>query len=356
MLIPHSINPQKHTARIILAVKNFASIPGVCHIGLGVTATNTMKVLRDNGWFCEAWAIQKTSELHDKLIIASKDGLQPVSHVIVSAPWIPANRFKQFCLEFPNIEFILLNHSGCAFLSIDKFGIQTNRECIDLELHVHNFKVAGNNIRFVNWIKNAFGVPCLCLPNLYDITSFINPYPRKEINNILRLGSFGAGRPWKNQLCAAEAAVEIGRCLGVDIELYVNSKRPDGGERMIESRKELFNNLRGCKLIEVPWEMWSKFRVTVGHMHLMLQPSFSETFNVVTADGIAVGVASVTSSAIEWSPQNWWPHNLDDPHDITKTALYLLGDKNAVDEGRAALTKYVENGIIQWEKYLLGKV
>src|SRR5262249_1358746 len=120
----------------------------------------------------------------------------------------------------------------------------------------------------------AFGVPCLHLPNLYDTTVYVNPYPRRQYGDTLRIGSFGAGRPWKNQLCAAEAAVEIGRNLGVNVELFVNTKRPDGGERMIEARGELFDNLRGCKIVQVPWESWAKFRATVGHMHIMLQPSF----------------------------------------------------------------------------------
>lgn len=351
-MIPHNVRPKKKTVRVILAVKNFAAIPGVCHIGLGVTATNTMKVLRRAGYFCEAWAIQKTHELHDKLVKAENDS-QLITHVIVSAPWINAVRFKQFCLEFPNIEFVLLNHSGCAFLSIDKHGIQTNRDCLDLELHVHNFRVAGNNIRFVNWVTRAFGVPCLHLPNLYDTESFINPYPRRGITNPLRLGSFGAGRIWKNQLTAAEAAVEIGRALGVDIELYVNAKRPDGGERTIEARKELFTNLRGCKLIEVPWEPWSRFRSTMGLMNLGLQPSFDETFNVVTADGIAVGVPSVTSSSIEWTPRQWWSNTPEDPTDIMKTALYLLQDSFSVDEGRENLKQYVKNGLRLWKKYLV---
>ena len=49
---PHHVNPTIESVRVVLAVKNFANIPGVCHIGLGVTATNTHKVLRRNGVQC----------------------------------------------------------------------------------------------------------------------------------------------------------------------------------------------------------------------------------------------------------------------------------------------------------------
>ncbi len=352
---PHPVNPKKKTAHVIQAVKNFAAIPGVCHIGLGVTATNNMKTLRRAGWNVEAWAIQKTAELHNRLKQAESAPGDPITHVIVSAPWIPPERFKQFCIDFSNIEFVFLSHSGCAFLSIDKFGMRNIREYIDLELQIHNFHVAANNTRVTNWISRAFGAPCLYLPNLYDVTTFVDPYPtHKEIGGTLRLGSFGAGRPWKNQLTAAEAAVQLARQLGVHLELYVNSKRPDGGQRMIESREELFDNLRGCNIVEVPWETWAKFRHTVGTMHLLLQPSFDETFNVVTADGIAAGVASVTASSIEWTPRRWWA-TPEDPSDLVRAALQLLHDTNAVADGRNHLRKYVQDGLIQWANYLAPK-
>src|ERR1043166_5526681 len=259
---PHGVHHRGHNdnhlaqARVVLAVKNFAAIQGVCHIGLGVTATNTLKVLRRNGVHTEAWATQTAAELREKLRAAHSGECEylPISHVVVSAPsWVQPDEFKSLCIEYPEIEFILLNHSGCAFLSIDKFGIRNIRACIELEMSLHNMRVAANNPRVANWLGHPFGFKCLLLPNLYDTDSFV-PYIHKPLGHELRIGSFGAGRPWKNQLTAAEAAVELARRLGVNLKFYVNSKRPDGGERMIESRKELFAGLRGCELIDLPWE------------------------------------------------------------------------------------------------------
>lgn len=356
---PHHLDPAKSTVRVVHAVKNFAAIKGVCHIGLGVTATNCVKTLRAQGVFAEAWATQTADELKQKLKDAEAQsqatGLLRVSHVIVSAPsWVQPNDFKSLCLDYPNIEFVLLNHSGCAFLSIDKFGIKNNRECIDLQLTVHNFRVAANNTRVSKWLSRAFNFNCLYLPNLYDVTEFIDPYPmHRDIGGTLRLGSFGASRPWKNQLTAAEAAVQLAREMGVNLELYVNSRRPDGGERMIESRNELFAGLRGCSIVEVPWESWPRFRTTVGNMHLLLQPSFDETFNVVTADGISAGVASITSESIEWTPQSWWASTCD-PDDLVRVGLYLLNDKYAVEDARDCLRDYVKLGTIRWKDYLYG--
>src|SRR5438270_12893078 len=68
--------------RVILAYKNFAASRNVSHIGLGVAAMNTAKVLRKQGVSAEVKAIGSAGELRQWL-----DG--SVSHLVVSTPWIP---------------------------------------------------------------------------------------------------------------------------------------------------------------------------------------------------------------------------------------------------------------------------
>lgn len=348
---PHNVQPELASARVILAVKNFASIPGVCHIGLGVTATNTMKVLRRAGVHVEAWSTQTYAELRTRLS-HHKNDKRPITHVIVSAPsWIQPPEFGQLCFLYPEIEFVELNHSGTAYLSIDKFGIRNIRQNIDLERSTHNFRVAFNNPRGAQWASQSFGFDALLLPNLYDTLSFVNPVTRRGDHDPLRIGSFGAGRPWKNQLTVAEAAVQLARRLGVNLELYVNTMRPDGGERMIESRRELFDGLPGCKIVEVPWAMWPRFRHIVRTMDLLFSPSFDETFCVVCADGIAEGVPSVVTGAMEWTPQQWWCDPWD-PSSVVSVAMGLLHDHHTVHDARVMLKQFVRNGVKSWLAYL----
>lgn len=360
---PHDVSPSVEGARVILAIKNFAKVPGVCHIGLGVTAANTMKVLRRAGIHTEAWscdsAYGKGTEvrvLREKLAAAEKSGGRQVTHVIVSAPsWIQPQDFYELSIDYSNVQFVQLNHSGAAYLSIDKFGIRNIREVAAYQQMTHNIRVAANNERVAKFISQSMGVDALYLPNLYDTETFVNPFTPHRVGDVLRIGSFGASRPWKNQLCAAEAAVMIGRALGCDIELFVNSKRPDGGERMIESREELFHDLPGMKIKYVPWASWPQFRDISATMNLLIQPSFDETFNVCTADGIAEGVPSVTTSALEWTPTSWWAH-AEDPHDIMRVGISLLhAPAHAVHEGRALLKKYVSFALHRWSDYVLGK-
>ena len=63
-------------------------------------------------------------------------------------------------------------------------------------------------------------------------------------------------------------------------------------------------------------------------MHVLLQPSFTESFNVVTADGIAEGVPTVTSEAIDWVPSTWQA-DPDDAGDVACVAEYLLKSPKA---------------------------
>jgi hypothetical protein len=74
--------------------------------------------------------------------------------------------------------------------------------------------------------------------------------------------------------------------------------------------------------------------------------------NLVTADGVAEGVASAVSEAIDWVPRDWQA-NADDVNDIARTARRLLLDHHAVEDGQIALRRYVTQGARSWERYLL---
>ena len=353
---PHAVNPSIESARVILAVKNFASIPGVCHIGLGVTATNTHRVLRRHGVHCETLSAQTSKELYLKLEAEErKSGDRPVTHVVISAPsWVQPVSFADFSRRWPNTEFVQLNHSGTAYLSIDRYGVKNILEVSDLARTVHNVRVAGNNPRFTRWLNDAYGTPELLLPNLYDTSTFIDPVVQRQNYDPLRVGSFGAGRPWKNQLTAAEAAVTLARRLNVTLEFHVNSMRPDGGEKMIVARNEMFDKLPRATRIEVPWALWPAFLKVVEGQDILISPSHDETFCVIVADGIARGVPSVVTAAMEWTPKSWQADG-HDPASVTSVAMGLLYDRvGAVHDGRRALNAFVADGIQRWLAYLSG--
>ena len=92
----------------------------------------------------------------------------------------------------------------------------------------------------------------------------------------------------------------------------------------------------------------------VGEMDLLLQPSYTESFNMITADGIVCGVPSVVSSAITWAPKEWRADS-DDAMDIAKVGISILNNPHAIHEGVAAIKRQNENGLRQWMYYLRQK-
>jgi hypothetical protein len=86
-------------------------------------------------------------------------------------------------------------------------------------------------------------------------------------------------------------------------------------------------------------------------MHLLLQPSYTESFNVVTADGVAEGVASVVSDAIDWAPDSW-KAPVDDANAMARVGLKLLGSRWAARQGLAALKAHNRRAIQAWREFL----
>jgi hypothetical protein len=123
-----------------------------------------------------------------------------------------------------------------------------------------------------------------------------------------------------------------------------------GGEAVLGAVHEMLNGLPGVKLHLSGWQSWPNFRKTIAHMHLVLQPSYTESFNMVTADGVAEGVPSVVSDAIDWAPDDW-KANVDDVLDIARVGRRLLFDWRAADEGRRALERYICDGIHAYREF-----
>jgi hypothetical protein len=86
-------------------------------------------------------------------------------------------------------------------------------------------------------------------------------------------------------------------------------------------------------------------------MHLLMQPSYTESFNMVTADGVAEGVPSVVSEAIDWAPEHW-KAMMDDVLDIARVGRYLLSDPYAQREGLDALKSHNSEGLLSWQCFL----
>ena len=206
---PHSTGPSPASVRVVLAYKNFAANKGISHIGLGVAAMNTSATLRRMGFWVDVWPVVSAEDLDRRLAEtqaqAMRDGQHPVSHVVVSAPWIPTVRMQQMLMRHPDVDFAVVSHSNVGFLMADPTGIQILREGLELSIGNHNFAVAGNCKKFCDAWGAMYGVTPRWLPNLYDVSTIKNVGQRQPWTaGTLRVGVFGATRPncdWRGFGC-----------------------------------------------------------------------------------------------------------------------------------------------------------
>lgn len=330
--------------RVILAYKNFAANRNISHIGLGVAAMNTSKVLRCEGIAAEVKPIINASDLETCLD-------DSVSHVIVSAPWIPTADWQRMVTRHPNIQFAVNCHSNVGFLQADPSGVKLVREAMEIERGTWNFHMAGNSSKFCRWLSNAYQAPCTYLPNLYYLDQCVPVSRPLFCSGTLRIGAFGATRPLKNFMSAAAAGIDIATQLRAHLELWLSAGRLEGGGGILDAVQAMTAGLPNVKLVLSGWQSWPAFRTTVRHMHLLMQPSYTESFNMVTADGIAEGVPSVVSPAIDWAPEHW-KASVDDVREIARVGRYLLADPSAPAEGLSALKRHNREGLDSWLTYL----
>ncbi len=335
-------------ASVLIIYKNFAANHNVSHIGLGVAAMNNQKVLRSLGLKVDVLPCVSVVDLARSL------AQTPRTHVIVSAPWIQTNDLAQLAMKYGETYFAENCHSNVGFLQADPNGVRLFREAINLGIGTHNFHVAGNSKRFVEWVHASFGADCAYLPNCYYLDSHtpMEHCWQQQPGVPLRVGVFGAPRPLKNMVSAAAAALQVSRELRRPLEFWISSGRLESGSpTVLKAITELLSGLPGVSLHYNGWSSWPDFRRLLAQMHLLLQPSYTESFNMVTADGIAMGVPSVVSDAIDWVPGSWIAHG-DEVTDIAETAIRLLHDRHAVRDGYAALVKHNITGARSWAREL----
>jgi glycosyltransferase involved in cell wall biosynthesis len=359
---PHAVNPAISSVHCLLAYKNFAANKGISHIGLGVSALNISQVLRNAGLWVDVMGVVSAADLEAKMkqidaLAAARQEI-PLSHVVVSAPWIPTADWQNLISRYPHIDFAVISHSNVAFLHADPQGTKLIRDAMGLQMAYHNFTIAANSTKFTEWAARAYGTTLTWLPNLYNLDHTAarsqRTRPAYPGGGVLRIGCFGALRILKNQMTAAAAALEISSRLGVDTEFWLNGGRQEGTGMagILSAIQQMTGSVKGFTLKTSNWETWPQFHATIRNMNLLLQPSFTESFNMVSADGVAEGVPSVTSNAIDWVPSSWHA-NPDDALDIANKGIALLNDPIAASEGWNSLTQHNQVGTASWLRWFL---
>jgi hypothetical protein len=343
----HYLDPRLERAHVAIFYRNFlAKSPGYCHVGLGVNALHTVRVLRRVPVRADLFGVWEPKDVATTLA-----EMPTVTHCIIEAVWIGTAELNALMAQFPWVHFLVRGHSEVGFLQVEPGAISLLREQMLLADQQLNLTVAANSRRLVDFLRTAYDAPVLHLPNLYDLERVQRRRRESNPARVLRIGSFGALRWLKNHTTAAAAALMIAHQRGAHLEFWMSVDREEHGKTVLTAVRNLFNGVPWAELHEAPWLPWASFRRTVGAMDLTLQPSFTETFNLVTADSVAEGVPAVVSHAVEWVPEHW-KANPDEVRDIARIGSALLAEPSSAEEGLLALKRHVDAALAIWKRYL----
>ena len=340
--------------RVGIFYKNFSAWKGISHIGLGVAAINNANYLNAHGIDATVFPVRHNVDIVKSIKDYGAEYKHNLTHVVISAPWLSTRDMKAIVEYFPMIQFVVVSHSNVGFLQADPQGIHLLRDYIELTHKLDNLSIGGNSERFTKWLSEAYGTHVTLLPNMYPIQSglirSVVDGIKKKFRDVVKIGSFGAIRPLKNQLTACAAAIIISKSLSKPVEFHLSAGREEGGGNIVlNAIRQMAQDVPNFELRLDGWCGWQDFTKTVADMDLLIHPSYTESFNMVSADGISQGVPVVGSYAIEWLPKSWKADS-DDAMEIARVGLSIL--QSGVGEGVRALEEHNRFSFIHWEHFL----
>ena len=222
--------------------------------------------------------------------------------VIIEAIWVPPAKFKEL-FQIPrhkNRRWIVRLHSKAPFLANE--GVATRWIKQYASIKDLKIEIAPNTTELTEQLTYCFpSGKFIFLPNIYKAKSFT---PKKHVksDDFVDIGSFGAIRPMKNTYQQAMAAIEFAEQIGKTLRFHINGTRIEqSGDNVLRNIQALFEHSEH-ELIEHKWYKHGEFLEAASKMDIGMQVSFSESFNIVTADFVTAKVPIVASDDISWMP------------------------------------------------------
>lgn len=254
------------------------------------------------------------NETHNSKIVAAVDGNDldrlvtenNADIVIIEALWVTPAKFNELLSmkQHKSRRWIVRIHSKAPFLANE--GIAT--QWIYEYSKISGLEISPNTIELTNQLKIVFeDGKFLYLPNIPPPFEKVEKIEFSESaifnkNDYINIGCFGAIRPMKNQYQQAIAAIHFCEKMGKVLRFHINASRAEqGGDNALKNIRALFEG-RSHYLVEHDWYEHSGFLSLCASMDIGMQVSFSESFNIVTADMVTTGVPVIVSTDIEWMP------------------------------------------------------
>jgi glycosyltransferase involved in cell wall biosynthesis len=282
------------------------------------------------------------------------------THVIIEAYWVVPEKFEVLTKLHPSIKWIIRSHSHTPFLATEGIAFDWSMKYISYPgvflacNHQEAFKDMKHLARatYPRWKQKDIDAKILYLPNVYRLD--IRTNQTEEPTTVLKVSSFGAIRPLKNQVSQAIAAIAYAEKHGYFLEFHINGTRKEGnGEAVLKNIRSIFAHAKNAKLIEHAWLDHEEFLKLVDTMHIGLQVTYTETFNIVAADLVSGGVPVVVSDAIEWVSDELKadPNNVRDIIRKIELALNARHKQDLCYNNVVRLIKTVESNGKYWKRW-----
>jgi hypothetical protein len=265
------------------------------------------------------------------------------THCILEALWVTPTKLAELQRLHPRVHFVVRLHSKVPFLAMEGIALQWLRE--------YNTTVATNSLATAMELRPFLNCTPAVLQNIYQPACEPTQKPLSRGKN-LWVGCLGAIRPLKNQLMQAVAAIHYAEATGRNLVFHMNARVEQGGEPVQKNIRALFANSRH-RLVEHTWlPNHADVLHVVKSFDISLQVSFTETFNIVSADAVWMGVPIVVSDEVSWAPQQTYGK----PTDLhTITAAMRRVERAGLDgtqRNRRYLLAHNERALKGWKNFL----
>jgi hypothetical protein len=273
------------------------------------------------------------------------------THVFIEALWVVPEKFYELLPLHPTVKWAVRIHSKTPFLSNEGVAFDWVNRYMGVAAKFSNFTVSGNDAEFTLDLEEAYRRRFTYLPNLYlaDWGYKRRPFEQKDHIDV---GCFGAIRPMKNQLQQAVAAVMFANEQGKKLRFHMNGRAEQRGEQVLSNIQSLMKGT-GHELVLHGWHTHKGFLSLVGQMDIGMQVSFSESFNIVSADFVSQDVPIVVSEDITWASGVYMADttSAEDIKNKLKMA-YRWRKVNLHHLNKIGLRKYNDRAIRAWLDYV----
>jgi hypothetical protein len=240
-------------------------------------------------------------------------------------------------------------HSDIGFLSTETNALKLINEY--KELNKHNLTISLNNKGFVKVLSEAEGYHFTYLPNVITLPK--EPSTEKRNSDHIDIGCFGATRLLKNQVFQAICSIKAANQLGKTLRFHITPNLNQDIDPILTNLIQLFKGSKH-ELVIHDWLSNLNFQELIKHMDLGVQISYTESFNIVSADFINSNRVIIGSDAILWLPKNMKTSTTDYEAATDKIIYAYRKRNNRIFKANAklALFKYNFFAKLEWKSFL----